>query len=826
TVLPSKKADNSMPNGTLSVACHPFQPEIYVKALWLVLLTLFLSCNFASAQDFLADEYREQLKKVEPNSVERFLLEFKLNNALCQSDMEKALENVRELVQLCEELENPDLILAAEIRRATISNGMRGDTPPINLKKLSTQISDEAPIEIKFQVAMSLLENDLWRKPDESNRSAAIHASRLEAILPLCPDQDLRCQANVLLALSSLIVSERFQKRHYQQLEVYGSTASAYQAEITRQMIQASYERDFDRKTSILMQARDLAASVRDLRLAYLCEIGLAYACRHQLENSLGSDESDFVDRIRKHFQAALEIANEYGWAVVSYDVLHQQAIFERQHGNLEDHERLIAKLENLKIPVRIESTNRWNRKLFDSEGQKSKNGRPKPLIVKSPQKKFVELDQQIVKPQDPFRSFVLVVVFGFAVCIFGWVVFLQTRSGEPVPVSVARHEDRMQSLERMAGGIAHEFNNYLTAIIGNIELILMNKSQDDHTRGRLQALESSTEKARALGSEMLSFAGRKSLELKRADLNQLVESETSRLEELASPHILNVKISDQPTFAEIDAAYVKVVLECLVKNSIAAIPHQGQITIQTGSRRITSKEMKDPCFRLHLSEPGLFRFIEVIDDGCGIPESSIHKIFEPFYTIDENVSPAKGAGLAKVWGATKCHKGLIRCESKKGRTSFQIFLPASDSNTNNESQSLRDIDDPEVERKDYTILIVDDDEEVRTLYRDYLESPNHHLHFANNGNEAIDFVNKLPAKQFDMLDCIFTDMEMEFMNGMQFLEMLEQAGQTIPVVVATGFSSVDVDQIKQRKNVKLVLEKPLRMQDIINALRIATSNP
>ena len=394
-----------------------------------------------------------------------------------------------------------------------------------------------------------------------------------------------------------------------------------------------------------------------------------------------------------------------------------------------------------------------------------------------------------------------------------------QQREVEKLSGKLARLQ-RMESLGLMAGSIAHDFNNILVGVNGNAEL--MELAYDSGTcdeafaRQRIEAIKQSSQRASKLAKQMLAYAGKRYAEQRVQDLNQLLSSNRSVLESFSQRgQAIEYQLDPEPMLACVDETQVEQVLFNLVTNAMQASPPNTPISIGSHRLRLTDAETHD-CFGSR-SEGGEFCGFTVEDQGVGIQQGSLDRIFEPYYSTSEH---GRGLGLAVVYGIVESHGGLIRCRSDVGRgTTFEVLFPAVESDTPLAHPRPRPAAAfSEGMLQGVQVLVIDDEASVLDTCRQMLEHSGVHATVANGGEAGLEQL----VGGDDRFDCVLMDVVMPDLSAAQVLEELERREIQVPVILMSGFSADRLDRFGTRPNVVQILSKPFGVEQLQRAIAVA----
>jgi two-component system cell cycle sensor histidine kinase/response regulator CckA len=342
------------------------------------------------------------------------------------------------------------------------------------------------------------------------------------------------------------------------------------------------------------------------------------------------------------------------------------------------------------------------------------------------------------------------------------------------------RQSQKMEAIGQLAGGVAHDFNNILAAIMLQANLSSYVKDTPKEVLEGLQQINDAAERAANLVRQLLLFSRKQTMQARNLDLNEAVTSISRMLQRIIGEDVhLLLHLHPTPVMTHADASMLDQVLVNLAVNSRDAMPEGGQLLIQT-----SEKYVDENFARLHPdAAPGHYVCLSVRDNGTGIPPEIIPHIFEPFFTTKE---PGKGTGLglATVFGIVKQHNGFIELESKPGRgTNFRIFLPVSKAGPQYLDRMAQSMPAGGTE----TILFVEDDEGVRALSRTLLERYGYRVLEANNGIQAL----KLWEEHHESVALLLTDLVMPGgLSGQDLAGRLQQYKPELKVIFTSGYSA------------------------------------
>jgi signal transduction histidine kinase len=341
------------------------------------------------------------------------------------------------------------------------------------------------------------------------------------------------------------------------------------------------------------------------------------------------------------------------------------------------------------------------------------------------------------------------------------------------------RQTTKMEAVGRLAGGIAHDFNNLLTAIQGYGELALARLAPDDPQRRDIEEIQRAAERAAALTRQLLAFGRCRLLQPRAVDVNAVVRDVESMLRRLIGEDVELVTDLD-PALGPVraDPGHIEQVLVNLAVNARDAMPDGGRLEITT---RTVPRAPRNVAPELE-PETGLYALVTVTDTGRGMTPDVQERVFEPFFTTKEP-GEGTGLGLATVYGIVRQSEGQVVVESAPGRGStFRIWLPIVGETV----EPPVDVPRPEpAPAAAETVLLVEDEESVRTMVRRVLEQQGYSVLPAATGEEALD----LACSRLDDIDLVFTDVVMPGMNGDELVEQLRTMRPDLEVIYMSGYA-------------------------------------
>ena len=362
------------------------------------------------------------------------------------------------------------------------------------------------------------------------------------------------------------------------------------------------------------------------------------------------------------------------------------------------------------------------------------------------------------------------------------------------------RQAQKMEAVGNLAGGVAHDFNNILTTILGYSQMLTMQIPSDDPKWKMVDSIHHAGLKAASLTHQLLAFSRKQVLEMQVTNLNMIVEDMNKMLGRLIGEDII-IKTYLAPSIDNImgDPSQISQVLMNLVVNARDAMPKGGQITIETGNIYL-----EETYVQKHKGlKAGHYSLLSVTDTGHGMSPELREKIFEPFFTT-KSVGKGTGLGLSTVYGIVKQHKGNIYVYSEpEYGTSFKVYLPKVDKDIlKNKTQELP----IKKTQGNETILVVDDDDSVRGLIMDTLSPQGYNIITASSGDEALDMCGASDRK----IDLVLSDVIMPGMNGVQLVDTMRELCPEVKTILMSGYTDNIISQHGLDRSHYILMNKPL----------------
>lgn len=364
----------------------------------------------------------------------------------------------------------------------------------------------------------------------------------------------------------------------------------------------------------------------------------------------------------------------------------------------------------------------------------------------------------------------------------------------------------KMESVGRLAGGVAHDFNNMLQAILGNAGLALLHPGLAPELREHLDEIRKAAERSAALTQQLLAFARKQSVSPRVLDLNETVEGVLKMLKRLIGENVrLDWVPAPVPCPVEIDPAQVDQILTNLAVNARDAIGANGAITITTGNASISADTPLDIA-------PGEYATLTVSDTGPGLSPEAQQHLFEPFFTT-KPVGRGTGLGLATVYGIVKQNHGAIEVHSQPQQgSSFILYFPRSKSAVTTPTPSAP----VQVRTGSETILLVEDEEQILSLAEVILKHQGYVVVTASEPSAAL----KAAREHKGRIDLLITDVIMPGMNGSELLAALRATEPGLRCLFISGYTADVVSAAKGLKEGTGFLAKPFTAQDLMTRVR------
>jgi nitrogen-specific signal transduction histidine kinase/CheY-like chemotaxis protein len=355
------------------------------------------------------------------------------------------------------------------------------------------------------------------------------------------------------------------------------------------------------------------------------------------------------------------------------------------------------------------------------------------------------------------------------------------------------RHAQKMETIGTLAGGIAHQFNNALFALSGNIELLQMKVSEDEAIKNHLRSIQGPMDRMTGLTDQLLAYAQEGKYQSKVFSIRKLVEDTLGLVQHSLDPLIrIETDLQDEPLNVEADMAQMQMAFSAILANATEAIEGKGRIRI-SGRNGIHSE-----------SGDGQYVCLRIEDDGKGMDDDIKSKVFEPFFTTKFQ---GRGLGMAAVYGIVNQHGGYIDVESQVDKgTTISIYLPAIEKEKQEPMKN-----NLKMLEGNGTILVVDDEEMVLNVGTELVKQMGYDVLEARSGKEAIEVYKENKYN----VDIVILDMIMPGMDGGRAYEQMKEINPDVKVILTSGYGpDSEVTEIK-RKGCDSFIQKPFGIKEL-----------
>ncbi len=367
----------------------------------------------------------------------------------------------------------------------------------------------------------------------------------------------------------------------------------------------------------------------------------------------------------------------------------------------------------------------------------------------------------------------------------------------------------KMEAIGTLAGGVAHDFNNILQVALGYSELMIDDEKLPQRYRADLKKIKESSKRGADLVRRLLTFSRKTEFNPSPLNLNRRI-IEIRKMLERTIPKMVDIELLLDEDLATIlaDSTQIDQVLMNLSVNARDAMPEGGKLVFETANVMLDEEYAR---IRLD-AKPGPHVLLMVSDTGAGMDKETLEHIFEPFYTT-KGVGEGTGLGLAMVHGIVKQHRGHIRCYSEPGHgTTFRLYFPAEISPEDEDQIAVRAMPQGGSE----TILIVEDEEPVRSLASIILTKAGYSVILACDGKEALEIYQD----RRDEIDLVILDLIMPEMGGKQCLQALLKTYPSVKVVIASGHSANGLTRGALSAGAKGFIDKPYDIRKVLGVVR------
>jgi len=370
----------------------------------------------------------------------------------------------------------------------------------------------------------------------------------------------------------------------------------------------------------------------------------------------------------------------------------------------------------------------------------------------------------------------------------------------------------KMEAIGRLTGGVAHDFNNMLTAIGGYSELIQKKTNPKPEIVRLFNGLFEAIRRSASLTHQLLAISRKETMDPRPVNLEETIQSLGKMLQRIIGDNIeLQLRLAENSWEIEVDPVHIDQVLMNLAVNSADAMPNGGRLTIRTERLTVDSVfASQHPDVQL-----GDYMMITVSDTGTGIDKDTLPHIFEPFFTTKE-IGKGTGLGLSTTYGIVKQLKGDIWVYSEpRHGTSFKICLPRARTDEHPKASRAHRVR-PLPKSVGATILVAEDSVDVRTIVAQFLEDQGYTVIDATDGEQALKIIEDT-SKHIDLL---ITDIMMPKLSGLELIKTVYGLRPSIGVIVTSGYTREEIDNIEITGLADKFIEKPFTGDRLLTLVR------
>jgi two-component system, cell cycle sensor histidine kinase and response regulator CckA len=373
------------------------------------------------------------------------------------------------------------------------------------------------------------------------------------------------------------------------------------------------------------------------------------------------------------------------------------------------------------------------------------------------------------------------------------------------------RQAQKMEAVGQLAAGVAHDFNNILTVVQGHASMLLSVQPPDSREGKSLKAISLAADRAGKLVRQLLTFSRKQVIQPRPVEADAVLAAVSEMMPRLLGEQVLmNVIAPKGLPMVVADAGMLEQVVINLAVNARDAMPDGGRLTIKAEAVKLGPDVARDnPEAR-----PGQFLCLSVTDTGCGIPPEVLPRVFEPFFTT-KPVGKGTGLGLATVYGVAKQHQGWVEIQTQVGQgTTFKVLLPCLEKRPEAPAKVLTT---QVLQGGHETILVAEDEEDVRDFAVELLKSYGYNVYWAVSGQQAIERW----TERRDEIQLLLTDMVMPGgVSGRQLAKQLLEQKPSLPVIYTSGYSPGSAGQELAEVQQDNFLAKPYRPSRLLNLVR------
>lgn len=378
----------------------------------------------------------------------------------------------------------------------------------------------------------------------------------------------------------------------------------------------------------------------------------------------------------------------------------------------------------------------------------------------------------------------------------------------------------KMEAIGRLSAGVAHDFNNLLSVILGYSSLLIAKYQHDESLMRSLSDIRDAGNRAASLTKQLLAFSRQQVMEAKVISLNDVVEDVDKMLRRLAGEDIEVVtRLEPNLPLVKVDPAQMSQVILNLAVNARDAMPDGGEIRLET-SLAYVSDEQEDA----HQAQipAGSYVVLKVSDTGTGIDEKVRQRIFEPYFTTKE-MGKGTGLGLSMVYGIIRQSRGAIQVDSFPGQgTVFRILLPVASEENVSIPRAILEIPRPKVQEGGHeTILVVEDEDSVRSVTCEILSASGFTVLQASNGQEAFALLSDCSLR----VDLLLTDVIMPHMKGTELVRRVLEIRPGLKILYMSGYNEESILGARLGESDRLLIQKPFQPAELVDRIRRSFQN-
>jgi PAS domain S-box-containing protein len=366
------------------------------------------------------------------------------------------------------------------------------------------------------------------------------------------------------------------------------------------------------------------------------------------------------------------------------------------------------------------------------------------------------------------------------------------------------RQSQKLEAIGQLSSGVAHDFNNLLGGIMGHAELLKMNLAPESPLLHHPEVIISACEKAADLTRQLLSFARKAPVELKKVDLNAFLKQVVGLMDRTIDRRIeIVTDIPEQPAFILGDRNQLENALLNIAINARDAMPEGGQLCISL--KTVDLNQAVLPEEHAGIME-GPYARISIADTGTGMSKEIKDRIFEPFFTTKE-VGKGTGLGLASVYGCVKQHNGYIAVDSQVGKgTKFDLYFPITTS-----TGPVSSLKNELLLRGKGTLLVVDDEPVFHEILTEIFTGLGYLVHCCSKGAEAVEYYREHSSA----IQVVILDINMPKMSGLQCFMHLKEISPGVQVIVSSGYGANSDREAMQKQGVRMFIQKPYKAVEL-----------